>query len=38
MISEEITIVLPTKNHESFILENLDYLDSYLKRNFTNTN
>ena len=35
MISEEITIILPTKNHENFILENLNYLDSYLKRSFT---
>lgn len=35
MISEEITIILPTKNHEIFILENLDYINSYLKKNFT---
>ena len=35
MISEEITIILPTKNHEIFILENLDYINSYLKKYFT---
>ena len=36
MISEELTLVLPTKNHEGLVLENLKYIDSYLKNNFTN--
>ena len=36
MISKELTLVLPTKNHESLVLDNLKYIDSYLKNNFTN--
>ena len=36
MISKEITLVLPTKNHEGLVLDNLKYIDSYLKNNFTN--
>lgn len=35
MISEELTIVLPTKNHEGLVLDNLKYINSYLKNNFT---
>lgn len=34
MISEELTLVLPTKNHERLILDKLKYIDSYLKNNF----
>ena len=36
MISKELTLVLPTKNHEGLVLDNLKYIDSYLKNNFTN--
>ena len=36
MISKELTLVLPTKNQEGLVLENLKYIDSYLKNNFTN--
>ncbi len=35
MISKELTLVMPTKNHEGLILDNLKYIDSYLKNNFT---
>ena len=28
--------MLPTKNHEGLVLDNLKYIDSYLKNNFTN--
>lgn len=34
MISEELTLVLPTKDHERHILDNIKYIDSYLKNNF----
>ena len=36
MISEEITLVLPTKNHEKIIIDNLHLVEEYLKNNFSN--
>ena len=35
MISKELTLVIPTKNHEGLVLDNLKYINSYLKNNFT---
>ena len=34
MISEELTLVLPTKDHERHILGNIKNIDSFLKNNF----
>ena len=31
MISKELTLVLPTKNHENIVLDNLKYIDSLNK-------
>jgi len=36
MISEEITLILPTKNHEKIIIDNIDSVINYLKNNFSN--
>lgn len=36
MISEEISLILPTKNHEKIIIDNIDSVINYLKNNFSN--
>ena len=35
MISEEITLILPTKNHEKIIVDNINSVINYLKNNFS---
>jgi glycosyltransferase involved in cell wall biosynthesis len=36
MISEEISLILPTKNHEKIIINNINLVIKYLKNNFSN--
>ncbi len=34
MISDQLTLIIPTKNHEQLILDNLDEINNFCKNNF----